>query len=270
MEIKTNSNELYDCGLFFDFPSDVKNSKELTSNLVQNVQKTELGFLGFSKKEYLKDCLEGQISDSSKKFESISDSHRQVTEKTIQTEISRLKKLVSSQKTHIYIFPTFSDFVLNKMNGISGYTPWKDTIFLFVHPKARHINPYLNMTIAHEYIHSVSREYHEWSTLLDALVFEGLAELFITEHFNGHISPWAKALTVEDCRKYLVQIKKKLKSKNDEDYRDVFFNNKTYPLWAGYSIGYQIVKSYRQKYKNIKWDELLKKEVKEIFENSVI
>ncbi|MBI2475823.1 MAG: hypothetical protein HYV67_01095 [Candidatus Taylorbacteria bacterium] len=270
METKTNNHKLYECKLFFDFPSNVKNSKEFISRLVQNVRKTELGFLGFSKKEHLKNCLERQIFDVAKRFESISSNHEQAIEKTIETEIHRLKKLVLSQKTHIYIFPTFSDFVLNKMSGISGYTPWKDIVFLFVHPKTKNINPFLNITLAHEYVHSVSREYHEWNRLLDTIVFEGLAELFIAEHFNGYISPWTKTLTIDDCHKYLAQIRKKLKSKNHDDYRDVFFKNKMYPLWAGYSIGYQIVRFYRQKNKNITWNELLKKEVDEIFENSGI
>ncbi len=262
------TNHLYEYKLFLDFPRHLKNSKEFISSLVQSVRKTGFGFLGFSKKEYLKKCLERQISVTTKGLENISDIHKKSIEEIIEAEISRLKELVSSQKTYMYVFLTFSDFVLNKMGGVSGYTPWKDIIFLFVHPKARNINLCLKRTLAHEYIHSVSREHHEWSTLLDALVFEGLAELFITEHFNGHISPWTKTLTIEECRKYLAQVKEKLKSKSDDDYRGLFFNDETYPLWAGYSIGYQIVKSYRQKNKDITWNELLKKEVAEIYNHS--
>ena len=47
-------------------------------------------------------------------------------------------------------------------------------------------------------------------------------------------------------------------------YREVFFGNKEYKRWTGYSIGYRLVKEFRKKYPNISWGEIIKMRQKDI------
>lgn len=143
------------------------------------------------------------------------------------------------------------------MGGTSGYTPWKNTILVFIDPTTNWERS-LEKTITHEYVHSLSRQYHKWKTLQDSLVFEGLAENFVQYIYSEPLSFWSSSLSLKDAKKYFKKIKKDLYSKNHGVYKDVFFKNEKYPIWTGYAIGYYLVKEYIEKHKNISWSELIK------------
>ena len=153
------------------------------------------------------------------------------------------------------------------MNGVSGYTPWKKSILIYLNP-TKNLENELKKTLCHEYNHAVIRNYHNWSTILDSLVFEGFAEHFREKVIGGKKASWAKALSKKRALLIFNRIKDRLNSRNQQLYYDLFFGSKKYPRWAGYSIGYSIVEDYLKKQKNVNWNEVVKLKPKEILEKS--
>ena len=79
--------------------------------------------------------------------------------------------------------------------------------------------------------------------------------------------PISKAISKEESRKLFIEIKPILKENDFDKYSEVFFGTGEYPLWAGYTTGYFLVKKYLDKQETIKWKELLKINPKEILKN---
>jgi uncharacterized protein YjaZ len=170
----------------------------------------------------------------------------------------------------IFVYPTENTFVVDKMGGVNGFTPSKDILILFVSLKSD-FEKALTEIVAHEYNHSIFWRNNKWNTLLQGFVAEGLAELFREELVHGDLAPWSTAHNYEECAKWY----NKLKSKNyiDQDtknlplntYTDVFTNPKSdYPHWIGYSIAYQLVKTFRVSHPTLEWGEIMKLKPEEV------
>ncbi len=143
-------------------------------------------------------------------------------------------------------------------------------VHLFISPE-KFSSTSLIETIAHELNHAVFLHYRDsssWLTLLEALIFEGFAENFREEVVGGDIAPWSKALSDNESQKEFFKLEKYLGSTENKVYQDVFFGNKEYKKWTGYTIGYQIVKSFRKKNPNKSWLEILKTKPEKILEAS--
>jgi len=82
--------------------------------------------------------------------------------------------------------------------------------------------------------------------------------------FGGASAPYSKSLNEEEAIKTLNEIKNKLDSKDWNEYMEIFYGTKGYPLWAGYSIGYYLVRKYLKNKEKINWNELLRENPKEI------
>jgi uncharacterized protein YjaZ len=170
----------------------------------------------------------------------------------------------------IFIFPCFSNFVKTKMEGVCGFVPRQNIIYLFLHPKATHFEKRLKYTVAHEFYHAVSEKYsRKWNkTILGSLVYEGLANYFRMKAVGGKLTSGLIALSEKQCRKIWPKVQKILNSKNPKIWRALFLGNKKYPLGCGYSLGYQIVKSFFKKNPKIKWKEVIKYSPREILKKS--
>ena len=168
------------------------------------------------------------------------------------TDVDNIAKEVC--KRTIYVSPLVSGAGFkNKMDGVSGFSPWKNTILIDINPSAKNWETSLKNTISHEYNHSVVYNFHKWETLLDSIIFEGFAEHFREQVVGGEKASWAKAVSQKECKKHFSKLKEKLNSKNQQLYREVFFGSEKYPLWLGYSLGYQIIKSFLSKNKEKSW-----------------
>jgi len=103
------------------------------------------------------------------------------------------------------------------MMGTYGYTPSENNIFIFINPQSKNWQTSLKSTIAHEYAHAVTFTYHKWQTLLDSLIFEGLAESF-KEKLTGDIGPkLTKAINENQSKKTLLSIKNKGETLSEEE-----------------------------------------------------
>jgi hypothetical protein len=104
------------------------------------------------------------------------------------------------------------------------------------------------LTIAHELHHSTrilnGPGYGE--TLMEAIVTEGLAQVFTEEVApDAPATPWSRALNEQKVGRMWPQAREE-SSGGSYDHAAWFFGSQELPRWAGYSIGYRLIRSYLQ------------------------
>lgn len=161
----------------------------------------------------------------------------------------------SGQTLRVELFPMDDNdqFGRRHLGGVSAWTNWEgDTVHLVVHPSKGTVHA-LRSTVVHEYNHhyriTALNNGHPRVTVLEKIVREGLAEHFVADTLGADfLGPWAKSLTEEDAKMYwnTLYFDHALEC-GDETDSLVFGGGRTdIPLWAGYSMGYHLVKWYRQ------------------------
>lgn len=256
-----------------------RTKKDFIKYLTRDISNTSTGYAGFRIKRYLRTSLSLNIFSFKPRTDKDSILFTRFPIKEIISRIeSTLKKaytfLPSKEMTRIFIFPTFRLFVKEKMFGVNAITPYRNVINIYLYPKPQKPNLFfqeINNTIAHEYNHTIRFQYLPLSsstTLLDNFINEGLAENFRIAILDGKILPWADALQTEEAKKIFKKVKPLLHSTSQKNFYKVFFANKEYPLWSGYAIGYQIVKSFLKDNKKMEWEEIIKLKPKEILKKS--
>lgn len=135
-------------------------------------------------------------------------------------------------------------------NGAGGYTFAADLIRIIVDSK-KATEDSITENLVHELCHAARWGHNpEWiNSLFDNLIFEGLATFFEAK-FAENIKQKTLFLdtilkrTDEENKKLLQLLQLEL-DKASFDYDTIFFfGNKTIPRWAGYSVGYYLVKRY--------------------------
>lgn len=262
-KILDNDKTIAHLSIFSDF--DARSDDIVECILDQIHEDPDIGFAGFRYKDGLREHLRWEM-DEIKDIRTIDENKVKVI---IEEAIKKCFAAVSITKSvHIFVFPTFSEFVKEKMNGSTGYSPWKDTILVYINPACISDNA-IRSTICHEFAHAVAQNYNELRTILDQLVFDGVAEHFRESVINGDKAPWVKALTEEEAKKIFSEIKDRLESDNNAIRREIFYGAGKYPLWTGYTIGYFIVSSFLKKQKTVSWDDILKMPPKKILSESM-
>jgi Predicted Zn-dependent protease (DUF2268) len=218
---------------------------------------------GFEEPDKLKEFLTGYCGDG---FEDKLCSLER--ELAIIAEISTVIKkcnlvLPFTDTFQIFVFPTLSEFIQDKMAGVSGFTSFKNTFFLFIHPESN--LELLADTVSHEYNHAIILNHLKWLTIGEGIVAEGLAENFREQVVGGKLTPWAASLDEMEAKNWYRQIVHFLTVENSQLYQNIFTSSKSeYPLWAGYAIGYWLIKNYLQKNTTLNWSEVMQQSVSEI------
>ena len=108
------------------------------------------------------------------------------------------------------------------------------------------------------------------TTLLDSIIFEGLAEHFREQIIGDNQAPWTKIFKLHQAGVIFLEMKlaNLLPSTNPEIRRGVFFGNKKYICWTGYTIGYHIVKSFLENNLSLGWKEIMARRPKDILSES--
>jgi uncharacterized protein YjaZ len=134
--------------------------------------------------------------------------------------------------------------------GVGGNAYTAHIIFISINPNFHNLDKTISNeikgTLAHELHHCARMKTIGYGTsLLQALITEGLADHFDLEVNGTEPKPWSIAIQggkLEEIRKIAE------KSFNDSTYNHFnwFFGSKDLgiPKWAGYSIGFDIVKNY--------------------------
>ncbi len=133
--------------------------------------------------------------------------------------------------------------------GIGGFTPSRHLTYLYIDPKIDVDEKEIFNTLCHEFHHAKRYDgpgYGE--TLFDSMIFEGLAVAFEEEVSEGT----AFVANTLKKREHPPQLIEKCKSHfNDTDFNHFkwFISDKSgeLPRWAGYEMGYFIVKKYLSK-----------------------
>ena len=138
-------------------------------------------------------------------------------------------------------------------DGVGGYTRTADFIEFAINEEKATEN-LISENVVHELCHAARwGKNDEWiKSLFDGLLFEGLACVLEDEFANNNPEKTLFIKTIlersdEENEKILAVVRDKLDS-NEYNYDEIFFNgNDKLPRWAGYSLGYYLVKKYLEK-----------------------
>ncbi len=138
-------------------------------------------------------------------------------------------------------------------NGAGGFTFSADFIRIIIDDEKATEN-LISENVVHELCHAARwGKNDEWiKSLFDGLLFEGLACVLEDEFANNNFEKTLFIKTIlersaEENEKILAVVRDKLDS-NEYNYDEIFFNgNDKLPRWAGYSLGYYLVKKYLEK-----------------------
>ena len=119
-----------------------------------------------------------------------------------ESTISLVEKLLPIKDVDI-VFYTNPGATIDEIGGIGGFSPNANTIFISLNPEHPDFKKALNdvppYTIAHELHHTIRwQKQVEGDTLLEAIIFEGLADHFAVEAIGCEKpSVWSSALSQE-------------------------------------------------------------------------
>lgn len=138
-------------------------------------------------------------------------------------------------------------------NGAGGFTFSADFIRINIDDKKATKN-LISENVVHELCHAArwGKNDELAKTLFDGLIFEGLACALEAEFVKDKSEKSLFIKTILECtddenKKILDLLQDKLDS-NEYNYDEIFFNgNINLPRWAGYSLGYYLVKKYLKK-----------------------
>src|SRR3989338_742310 len=256
----------------FQFPSlshKITNQRELVGLLMEAMRSNgDSKYAGYlKKKDFHEDLLRHIGNTDIVLYRTPSLKQKRSIEKIIYATVKKCHKVLPHPDLPIFafVYPWFPNIDNSVLFGGTTAIATYYTLHLFIDLRS-YTQVYLKETIAHEWNHLVFYRHHpeRHYALRDHILMEGLAEIFREEVMGGKPAPWALALTGKEVQKQLELLKQKLHTKSMKIYREVFFGNKEYKRWTGYSIGYRLVKEFRKKYPNISWGEIIKMRQKDI------
>lgn len=186
------------------------------------------------------------ILSTSKEVESCSDQLKSIAEDTILL----VKKFLPINNVDM-VFYNNPGATISEIGGIGAFTPNTNTIFVSLdpsHPEFKKVlKDELTFTLAHELHHTIRwQKKVEGDTLLEAMVFEGLADHFAIEVTGRRKpSPWSYVLTPDQKDLFLKKaVDEWCKPTYDNSLWFFGSNPDIIPRWTGYTLGYDIVGSY--------------------------
>lgn len=238
------------------------NSKSVDSIYKETIQ-TGVCQKHFQKSEYaflVKDFFAAPIKNTSELTKSID--RLTLNQETIKTKITgALKKSrqnISNDSLTIYIIPVNPDSksIIKAMTGIMGLTAGSKQIILTIEPEILGWENMLEYAVVHEFNHACWTNTNfgkstKW-TLLDYLVFEGRGDYFAHLLYPNVVAPWTTALTENQKTELWNKIKPNLQSEDISYQTEVMFGSRNYPVWGGYTIGYDMVLKALTNNKNLK------------------
>jgi len=189
--------------------------------------------------------------------------------KVIFETIKDCSDIILNDKIKVFAFQTNDHFITYKMGGSSGFCTNSGVVIIFIS-----LNNFtqigLKNTLAHELAHAVNPFYDmENMSIGQGIIFDGLAENFRENRIDKTKSVIVSTLKKEEALELFDKIKSKLDSKNLNDYYELFFGVGKYPLWAGYAVGYYLIKEYLSKMENLSWNEILRSDPNKILKDII-
>ena len=181
--------------------------------------------------------------------------------KISEITLKRVGRLLPLTAIDVVLYENPDDAVA-EVGGIGGYTPNAHTVLISLDPRnlnfKKAIESELFATLAHELHHAIRwRKPGYGTTLLEALITEGLADHFSIEAGAREIPPWSRALSAAERTKLLKRAKRFFS--RSYNHADWFFGSteNQIPRWTGYSLGYDLVGEYLKAHPNAKASSLV-------------
>jgi len=175
-----------------------------------------------------------------------SDELKSIAEATIAS----VEKLLPIKNVDI-VFYDNPGATIDEIGGIGGITPNANVIFISLNPRhpdfKKALKDELGFLLAHELHHTIRWQKEvEGDTLLEAMVFEGLADHFAQEVTRrDKPSVYSCALTPEQKKIFLKKASEEWSRPNYNNSLWFFGSNPDIiPRWTGYTIGYDLVGAY--------------------------
>ena len=153
--------------------------------------------------------------------------------------------------------------------GEVGFAMGDDWIHITVDPTRRRkelgqiITTIIPSTIYHEMSHIARNKYvGRHKTLLDAVVFEGVANTFAEEQWPMFAPPWTQ-YSEQEMIPFLKILKKQGQSEN-YSHDEWFFGRGKKPRWIGYKLGSYIIRSAKERNEGLTALKVAKVDTKEI------
>jgi len=251
----------------------VNSKKEIEKIIRREVRKTSDRYAGFRKISYLinyvwqKEANAGELKKIAKIL------GRSKIEKRILLLSKQCERILPTSEVNVFIFPIArtreNRKVIDDLHGVTAYTPWQKNFVIFVHPQ-RDWKRYFDMTVVHEYNHSVRMQHFppdKNRTILDWIILEGMADNFV-KAVTGFIPTWARPFPKKTEVKILEKIKDRVFNKVDyysfHENLGIMFGDKEFPHWAGYRIGSSIVSNFLRK-NPVTFEKLVKMDSADFF-----
>ena len=243
---------------FLDYQD--KDADGIIIGILENLQKTdEIGYAGYDEKKWIKMSLERFIPNY-KGENSINYVNEEDRKKARNICIETLKKQRELfDKIHVFLFPTFDEFVKKKMGGVTGFCSGYNVILIFINFEGDW-EKNVKGVVLHELTHAISPYYKGGDfSIGEGMILDGLAEHFREGIMKNGKSPLCTVLNKEESDKIFEELKDKLDSKDLDLYQEVFYGTGKYPTWTGYAIGYNLITKFLEGKEEIDWKELLKR-----------
>ncbi|WP_372652505.1 DUF2268 domain-containing putative Zn-dependent protease [Draconibacterium sp.] len=167
--------------------------------------------------------------------------------------------------------PAFVDFFRNYQIGVTAITVGTGKIIVSIDPTSNNWQEQLPYVLAHEYHHSVwtSRNFKTKDfTPLEYLIFEGRADSFAKQLYPEVNSPWTNMINQVEEKKVWKIIKPELNKRETKMNDLMMIGNDEIPYCSGYTIGFNIVKKFKENNPNINDKSLIDMEPEIILELS--
>ncbi len=197
--------------------------------------------------------------------------------KLLQKFYETLKEEWNGEEATIFVFPVEkrNEIIMKELSGKMGIS-FNQVILLFMTKDLSEKE--IKALLTHEYNHvcrltAQKKEFNEL-TLLDSILIEGMAEVAVEKTVGKEaLAPWVSLYSKEELLRYWQRIFRLLHVQGKENHDSVLYGAHSsqrhgFPKWFGYCLGYQIVSSFVRNNTEIKMEELLKVESKEILAKS--
>ncbi|WP_064092251.1 DUF2268 domain-containing protein [Rossellomorea aquimaris] len=166
----------------------------------------------------------------------------------------RYRKKWNGPNVPIYLFPVQERKGIFQPSMKKSGVCFKEEIFFFL-SQQENLKEYESLFV-HEYHHCVrmsllNKKDSQYS-LLDSIVFEGLAENAVREYCGDeYVASWVNAYSEDEISKYFKKwIEPNLDlNRNSPQHDYLLLGQKSYPKMLGYAAGYYLVQSYLKKKK---------------------
>jgi uncharacterized protein YjaZ len=192
----------------------------------------------------------------------------------IKKSLNSIVKFLPGPDTKIIVMPTsplMQESLEKSQLPCYGVTVGTGKILIAINPTVPDWKEFLSYAIAHEYHHStwISRNWENSDfSLVDYLVFEGRADAFAASIYDSFQIPATRFLTQNEETYVWNLIKPESNLKGSDRIIKYMFGNDEIPYGSGYTIGYGIVKAFKENHPDYSDLQIIDMKPKKILELS--